>query len=119
MENREQRFKTYREKIINEDLKEDKNNTTLEAKNIEDNSKILQDKQVKKNTLTMSIDQIIEAHDEYTIIIEQKELEEKIRKEKRDKMTAKLKVIFKYALIGLILLLVVFILVLIILKIIG
>ena len=56
METRVEKFKKYREEIKRADMKEEVEEITEEIP-VEDLD--------KKNTLTMTIDQIIEAHDQY------------------------------------------------------
>ncbi len=113
METREEKFKAYREEI--------KNNHHDETKDvlIQDDLENQQENYLKKNTLTMSIDQIIEAHDEYTIMFEKKELEAKLKKEKHEKNMANLKVVFKWIGIAVILLLIIVVLFVIILNSLG
>ena len=87
MESREEKFKKHREQIsmnLDDSEKQIENNVIVD--NFADDLKTK-----KKNTLTMSIDQIIEAHDEYTTIIEQKELKEKLKLEKRERLLTRLK----------------------------
>ena len=55
----------------------------------------LQTEHIKKSTLSISIDQIVKAHDEYTTIIEQKELKEKLRLEKKERLLTRVKRILK------------------------
>jgi len=43
----------------------------------------LQNEYVKKNTLSMSIDQIVKAHDQYTTIVSAEEIEEKNKEYKK------------------------------------
>ena len=90
METREEKLK---EKNKPQEIKEEK---------VEE-IKIEEEPPVKKNTLTMSIDEIIEAHDEYTMIIQQKELKDKIKLEKKAKRKFKMQKVIKYILICLIL----------------
>lgn len=114
METREEKFKTYREEIAKNNSEEEIiHQETLTPEDLE----FQQENYDKKNTLTMSIDQIIEAHDEYTTSIEQKELEEKLKKERKERNLTKAKVFFKYFCIALVLLLIVAILIIIILQI--
>jgi hypothetical protein len=44
---------------------------------------VLQDEHIKKNTLSISIDQIVKAHDEYTTMISQEDIEKKNKEEKK------------------------------------
>ena len=74
------------------------------------------DKPVIKNTLTMTMDEIIEAHDEYTMIIEQKELKDKIKLEKKAKSKAMWKKICKYSIFALVVLALIFLLVVVLVK---
>lgn len=81
MESREEKFKAYREEIasqVKEEAPKEEKEVVVETT----------DKPVIKNTLTMTMDEIIEAHDEYTMIIEQKELKDKIKLEKKAKSKA-------------------------------
>ena len=98
METREEEFKKYREEI----LKEKNKPQEIKEEKVEE-IKIEEEPPVKKNTLTMSIDEIIEAHDEYTMIIQQKELKDKIKLEKKAKRKFKMQKVIKYILICLIL----------------
>jgi hypothetical protein len=52
----------------------------------------LQNAHVKKNTLSLSIDQIVKAHDEYTTIMEKKDIEAQAKQEKKLKQK---KMLFK------------------------
>lgn len=114
METREEKFKKYREEI------------SLQEKKIEEepllvDEEVLDQQEInhqKRNTLTMSIDQIIEAHDQYTMIIEQKELKEKIKKEKRLQRIAFWKKVGKISLIVAVILVVIFVIVILIEKVI-
>ena len=91
METREEKFKKHREQIAQEvDNSEKRVEDNVIVDNINDEKNVN-----KKNTLTMSIDQIIEAHDEYTTIIEQKELKEKLRLEKKERLLTRVKRILK------------------------
>lgn len=115
METREEKFKNYRAQLSKQNDKSEmieKELPEVDISNIKE-----QEGFEKKNTLTMSIDEIIEAHDEYTMIIEKKTLEESIKKQKKEQMISKLKKILKYLGIGSVLLLVVIVLVIIILAI--
>ena len=115
MQTREEKFKALREEIMN-----NKSVDTLdESQNFIDENIDYTSSEVKKNTLTMSIDKIIEAHDEYTTIIEKRELDEKLKLEQREKTIALLKTIGKWALIGVALLVIVGVIVLVILKILN
>ena len=113
METREEKFKEYRAQLS----KQSDKNDIIEKEIIKDTASTTQEVIQKKNTLTMSIDEIIEAHDEYTMIIEKKTLDESLRKQKKEARMAKLKKVLKYLGIGLVLLLVVIVLVIIILAI--
>ena len=64
----------------------------------------------------MTMDEIIEAHDEYTMIIEQKELKEKIRLEKKAKLKAMWIKIGKYSGFALVVLALIFLLVVVLIK---
>ena len=97
---REEKFKKHREKIAS-----NVENNKVEDVFVGNETNPSEDNQ-KKNTLTMSIDKIIEAHDEYTTIIEQKELQEKLRLEKKEKTIATLKSVGKILGIALALLLI-------------
>jgi len=44
---------------------------------------VLQDEHIKKNTLSISIDQIVKAHDEYTTMISQEDIEKRNKEEKK------------------------------------
>ena len=44
---------------------------------------VLQTEHVKKNTLSISIDQIVKAHDEYTTMISKEDIEKKTKEEKK------------------------------------
>lgn len=106
MESREVKFKKYREEIIAQNITKDEIKTT---ESTEETSYAL------KNTLTMSIDEIIEAHDEYTVVIQQKELDERIKQEKKERLIATIVKVSKYVGIALLLLLAIAIIVMIIL----
>ena len=106
MESREVKFKKYREEIIAQNITKDEIKTT---ESTEETSYAL------KNTLTMSIDEIIEAHDEYTVVIQQKELDERIKQEKKERLIATIVKVSKYVCIALLLLLAIAIIVMIIL----
>lgn len=113
MESREEKFKKYREEIAQYDNKN-------EIEKLDVTPDVLEKQEedtVKKNTLTMSIDQIIEAHDEYTMIIHQKELQEKLKSEKKQKRKIQMITSLKYLGIGLVLLIILIILVIIIIHI--
>lgn len=112
METREEKFKKYREEI----LKEKNKPQEIKEEKVEE-IKIEEEPPVKKNTLTMSIDEIIEAHDEYTMIIQQKELKDKIKLEKKAKRKFKMQKVIKYILICLILVAFVVIIALFLIKI--
>ena len=106
MESREVKFKKYREEIIAQNITKDEIKTT---ESTEETSYAL------KNTLTRSIDEIIEAHDEYTVVIQQKELDERIKQEKKERLIATIVKVSKYVGIALLLLLAIAIIVMIIL----
>ena len=109
MESREEKFKKYREEIANDTLKEEVFSTKEEVSDLEPEEDI-------KNTLTMKIDRIIEAHDEYTMIIEQKELEKKLKLQKKEKNIAQLKKISKIIAFVAIALVLVFVIVVFLMK---
>ena len=44
---------------------------------------VLQDEHVKKNTLSISLDQIVKAHDEYTTMISQEDIEKNNKEQKK------------------------------------
>ena len=50
------------------------------------NEETLQTEHIKKSTLSISLDQLIKAHDEYTIMMSQEEIKQKKQEEKRNKM---------------------------------
>ncbi len=109
MESREEKFKLYREEIasqVKEEAPKEEKEVVIETT----------DKPVIKNTLTMTMDEIIEAHDEYTMIIEQKELKEKIRLEKKAKLKATWIKIGKYSGFALVVLALIFLLVVVLIK---
>ena len=110
METRVEKFKKYREEIIkNKDLE-----TNIEEVNVVDENVDYNSPTIKKNTLTMSIDKIIEAHDEYNTNIELKELEEKNRLEQQEKMSALFKSILRWVLIGVAVLVIVAVIIIIV-----
>lgn len=113
MESREERFKKYREEISQYDNKSEVEKIDVTPEVIEKQ----EEDTVKKNTLTMSIDQIIEAHDEYTMIIHQKELKEKLKTEKKQKRKTQFIFLLKYCGIGLVLIAIVLILVFVLINI--
>ena len=115
METREEKFKKYREEIKkSETVAQKVDETSLIDENIDYNSPI-----IKKNTLTMSIDKIIEAHDEYTTIIEKKEREEKLKQEKQAKTIELLKEIGKWVLIGIAIVVIIAVIIIVILTVIN
>ena len=94
MQSRVERFKAYREEIALNDKK-------VEVERIIVTDEVIDQQNIyasKKNTLAMSIDQIIEAHDEYTLNIEHERIlqEEKLLRNKKIK-----KIIIKWLIIGL------------------
>lgn len=111
MESREEKFKKYREEI--------KNDTEVHEEPINHVEESEEEIVNKKNTLTMSIDQIIEAHDEYTTIIEKQELKARIKKEKKEKLLLNLKKIIKIGSLVIGIILIITVLTIIILKIMG
>ncbi len=113
MDSREEKFKSYREEIARTDKNKEENIETITQEDLDQQ----EENHLKKNTLTMSIDQIIEAHDEYTMIIQQRQLADKIRQEKKEKRIEKTKKILKYIGIGLLLVLIVAVIVIVIMKI--
>ena len=113
MMTREEKFKEYRAQLSRQNDKSVIVEKEAAKEEIPNEKDIIQ----KKNTLTMSIDEIIEAHDEYTMIIEKKTLDESIKKQKKELRMAKLKKVLKYLGIGFVLLLMVIVLVIIILAI--
>lgn len=113
MDSREEKFKSYREEIARADKNKEEIIETITQEDLDQQ----EENHLKKNTLTMSIDQIIEAHDEYTMIIQQKQLADKIRQEKKEKRILKTKKILKYIGIGLLLVLIVAVIAIVIMKI--
>ena len=115
MQTREEKFKAWREEIAN--------NKNIDApdnqQNIVDEGVDYTSSDVKKNTLTMSIDKIIEAHDEYTTIIEKRVLDEKIKQEQKEKLISTLKTVGKWVLIGIALLTIVAVILIVVLKILN
>ena len=109
MESREEKIKAYREEIasqVKEEAPKEEKEVVVETT----------DKPVIKNTLTMTMDEIIEAHDEYTMIIEQKELKDKIKLEKKAKSKAMWKKIGKYSIFALVVLALIFLLVVVLVR---
>lgn len=86
---RVEKYKKYRESI--QDLSTYNNFNSPYQTREEDSDKgdvgmseeVLQDEHIKKNTLSISIDQIVKAHDEYTTMISQEDIEKKNKEEKR------------------------------------
>lgn len=113
MESREEKFRKHREDIELQEKTE-----VLETLMKEEEASVDSDR-ANRNTLTLSIDKILEAHDEYTVIIEQKELKEKIRQEKKLQRKDAVKVFFKYFGIGIALALIVTVLILIFLTVLN
>lgn len=77
---------------------------------------VLQTEHVKKNTLSISIDQIVKAHDEYTTMISQEDIEIKNKEAKKMQLH---KLLFRILVIGgiaIIIALIVLIIVLIVCK---
>ena len=80
MQSRVERFKAYREQIAQNVNEEEVEKLVVTEEVINQQN----EDTVKRNTLTMSIDQIIEANDEYTSNIRQQRLlEEEKRKKQR------------------------------------
>ncbi len=92
MESRVEKFRTYREEIA-------KNEKKIEVERIDVTDEVIAQQNedaLKRNTLAISIDQIIEANDEYTLNAQNEKIlrEEKILKRKKIK-----KEIIRYSLI--------------------
>lgn len=92
MQSRVERFKTYREQIAQNinDIEEEKLIVTEEVINQQNEDTL------KRNTLTMSIDQIIEANNAYIFNIEQQRLLEEQKNFKKKKIQ---KIFIKYLII--------------------
>ena len=87
---RVEKYKKYRESIqdmstynnfnspfqLNKDDDFDKDDVAM-------SDEVLQDEHIKKNTLSISIDQIVKAHDEYTTMISQEDIEKKNKEERK------------------------------------
>lgn len=87
METRVEKFKKYREEIKRADMKEEVEEITEETP-VEDLD--------KKNTLTMTIDQIIEAHDQYVSNQAKEDLLAREKAKKRAYRLTKMKQWLKY-----------------------
>ena len=61
---------------VSEDDGVDKNDVAM-------TDEVLQNEHVKKNTLSISIDQIVKAHDEYTTMISQEDIEKRNKEERK------------------------------------
>lgn len=88
---RVEKYKKYRESI--QDMSTYNNfNSPFQLNNKDDDfdkddvamsDEVLQDEHIKKNTLSISIDQIVKAHDEYTTMISQEDIEKKNKEERK------------------------------------
>ena len=103
MQSRVERFKAYREQIAQNVNEEGVERLVVTEEVINQQN----EDTVKRNTLTMSIDQIIEANDEYTSNIRQKRL---LEEEKRKKQRTAIKCLIAILIILLIVVIVVSIL---------
>lgn len=74
---------------------------TNDEKDMAMSSETLKNEHIKKNTLSISIDQLIKAHDEYTVMISKEEIEQQKEEElKANKILKRKKMIGIIAIVG-------------------
>ena len=93
MENktRVEKYKKHRQEIEDMDTYRFDSPYSMPEENNEDddvamNEETLQTEHIKKSTLSISLDQLIKAHDEYTIMMSQEEIKAKKKEEQRNKI---------------------------------
>ena len=93
MENktRVEKYKKHRQDIQDMDTYRFDSPYSMPEENDEDNDvamneETLQNEHIKKSTLSISLDQLIKAHDEYTIMMSQEEIKQKKKEEQRNKV---------------------------------
>ncbi len=107
---RVEKYRKHREEIAQMDTYRFENPYLIPEEEYNDddvamNEETLKTEHIKKSTLSISIDQLIKAHDEYTVMISQEEIKNK----KKEAQKVKFRKIMKYILIfGSLLLLLVF-----------
>lgn len=87
---RVEKYQKHREEISQMDTYRFDNPYSIPSDNSEDNDiamseETLQKEHIKKSTLSISLDQLIKAHDEYTSMISQEEINRKRREVRRNK----------------------------------
>lgn len=87
---RVEKYQKHREEISQMDIYRFDNPYSIPSDNSEDNDiamseETLQKEHIKKSTLSISLDQLIKAHDEYTSMISQEEINRKRREVRRNK----------------------------------
>ena len=88
---RVEKYKKYRESIqdmstynnFNSPYQVNNNDDDFDKNDVAMSEEVLQDEHIKKNTLSISIDQIVKAHDEYTTMISQEDIEKKNKEERK------------------------------------
>ena len=87
---RVEKYRKHREEISQMDTYRFDNPYAISEKNDEENDiamseETLQKEYIKKSTLSISLDKLIKAHDEYTIKISQEEIKKKKKEEQKIK----------------------------------
>lgn len=115
---RVEKYRKHREEIAQMDTYRFENPYSIPEEDYDENDvamneETLKTEHIKKSTLSISIDQLIKAHDEYTVMISQEE----IKRKKKEAQKVKFRKIRKYVFIfgGLALLLVFFIVIILVL----
>ena len=110
MQSREEKFKRLREEISLQAEKEDLSNEIITPEEYASQ----QDNHLKGNTLKLSINQIIEAHDEYMVVVEQQKAKEDLKRKSKQLRLTKIKLIGKIIGISLVLLLMLIVIIIVI-----
>lgn len=106
---RVEKYRKHREEISKRDTYRFENPYAMpEEENFEENDiamsdETLQSEHIKKSTLSISLDQLIKAHEEYTVMISQEEINRKKKEEQKLKFR---KIRNRIAIIGVVVLLI-------------
>lgn len=73
----------------------------LDENDIAMNDETLKTEHIKKSTLSISLDQLIKAHDEYTIMMHQEEIKKQKKEEDKEKFTKVKNLVIVSIIIGL------------------
>lgn len=117
---REEKYQKLRTEISQMDKDYDNPyNSLKEPQEVAMNDEELKTEHIKKNTLSISIDQLIKAHDEYTVMISKEEIDAKEVLAKKEADQKRKKLIQKYLVMGIAILLAIICLAIIIIALIG